>query len=434
MNSTVMKNSNTSDNDNEWSLVNKKTKNKKNIQPIINKKNRVCMYYARGNCNNKINCSNGLHLSEEERNKCPDIDVCFTYINSPYIHSIEDCIKINNGLCVNCAFGNCLLKNYCYRSHNPNIRYENDKKRLENIYIIPICENWINNIWCDGLCYKKHPKQCEYERILSENYKTCSSDCKNGYHQGSKICTVIKNNILPLCEPIEEVEIYKIGNKPIPRPFVKKVKEIKTEEHYYMIDHGYEYECIDILKSNNISNNIIIKNKNKTINKKINKSKEVLYFDNIDNEIENNNFNNKIENNNFNNKIENNNFNNKIENNNFNNKIENNNFNNKIENTISINIYENKNTINEIENNSDNKIENTININSYSYKRKLTILQRKKQKIINKNEKRKEKRSIKKHYDSDSDSDDIKIHTTKNNSDSETDSDYVFDSDSDSEH
>ena len=404
MNSTVMN----SNNDNEWSLVNKKTKTKKNIQPIINKKSRVCMYYARGNCNNKINCSNGLHLSEEERNKCPDIDICFTYINSPYIHSIEDCIKINNGLCVNCAFGNCSLKNYCYRSHNPNIRYENDKKRLENIYIIPICENWINNIWCDGLCYKKHPKQCEYERILSENYKTCSSDCKNGYHQGSKICTVIKNNILPPCEPIEEVEIYKIGNKPTQRPFVKKVKDIKTEEHYYMIDHGYEYECIDILKSNNISNNIIIKNKNKTINKKINKSKEVLYFDN---EIENNNFNNEIENNNFNN------------------EIENNNSDNKIENTISIISYENKNTINEIENNnSDNKI------NSYSYKRKLTILQRKKQKIINKNEKRKEKRSIRKQYDSDSDSDDIKIHTTKNNSDSETDSDYVFDSDSDSEH
>jgi len=382
MSFTAMKNSNTNSNDNEWSVVNKKTKIKKNVQPIIDKKNRVCMYYARGSCYHKINCNNGLHLSEQERNRNPDIDLCFSYINSPYIHSIEDCIKINGGLCINCAFGNCSQRNTCFRSHNPDIRYENDIKRLNNIYTIPICEDWIDNIWCDGLCYKKHPKQCEHERILSENNKTCPADCKNGFHQGAKICKVIKNNNSSSCETIEEIEIYKIGEKPIQRPFIKKVKkEVKTEEYYYMIDHRDQlYECVDIFKSNNISNDIIIKN-NSSIKKKVHKSKEVLYFDDID--INNNELN------------------------------------------INSNIIENyekkNNKLYEIINNdSDNKIENTISINSSSHTRKLTILQRKKQKIIDKNQKRKEKRQNIKRNDTDSDSD-----NKSNNNDYDSDDSLI---------
>jgi len=279
-----------------WSIVNNKNvrKHNKSIPPETHNPVRICKWYVKGTCRNTRGCTFGLHISEQERNTNQFVSICFSFDNSPYTHSIEQCVKNNNGLCELCAFGNCSDKDKCIYRHDPNSRYKKDcdaKKynynnnseqrnmQKELSYMYTICTNWTNGIWCNGFCNSQHPKQCPKEYALSKEFKTCPPECTKGFHQGSKnIVSIEKKHTPPICvEPEEECPIYKWGSKPPPPIFIKKVKKVDTETKYYYDEFGYE--CIDlfstqtteivstqtkpsnVLPKSTVSTNITVKNK-----------------------------------------------------------------------------------------------------------------------------------------------------------------------------
>jgi hypothetical protein len=238
----------------------------------------ICHHFARNNCRNYSRCRFGLHISEEERNSRKDVSICYKFINSPYNHSIVDCVNTNNGLCEYCAFGECLHKNMCVYRHDANERYKNDLKNkarkeykenkceqaeIESTYIIPSKEYKCNS-WHKG------------EQI----YIPCSEKSKTSEISGT--------NKLPLPLPSNtNLESYKMGSKPPPRIRIKNVKkkDVEEKEEYYYDEHGYE--CIKIVGTStvinssefNVSVNSTVKSDDKRISKKSKKSKEVLSFD-----------------------------------------------------------------------------------------------------------------------------------------------------------
>lgn len=276
-------------NGNNWSVV-----NNKNTQDKVS----ICKHYASGYCRNKGNkCKFGLHLSEQERNNDERVAICYSYINSPYHHNIQDCYKITGGICEHCAFGDCSNKNKCIFRHDPNVRYRNFIDSISNQHVV--CSKWMANIWCDGRCRSQHSGQCPDELKLCKQGKTCPSGCIKGQHQGlepeletkKSEKVVVKTNI-PLCvetseqlkEKVEETPTYKWGSKPTPPTSVRKVKKVDNEQPTFIDNDGYE--CLDLF-ANKISEISPIKNSNgsvasgkssKSKSKRSNKAKEVTEF------------------------------------------------------------------------------------------------------------------------------------------------------------
>ena len=253
---------------------------------------RICKYFSRNECGFRRNkfCKMGYHMSEEKKNENQRVKICYSYINSKYNHSIQNCIQINKGLCEHCAYGDCINKNQCEFRHDPNVRYRNWNDSIATQYLL--CNDWNSNIWCNGKkCNAQHLNQCPIEHQLHKNisseFKTCSSECNKGYHQGPKPSRPTIPNI-PLCiEIIEDIPTYKWGSKPTPPIFIKKVKPIDTEPKYFFDNEGYQ--CIDLHTSTPLSSSSIDKKSfttnnitNTTKKSKSNNAKENLSIEDIE--------------------------------------------------------------------------------------------------------------------------------------------------------
>ena len=181
---TVINRNNNKNNNNNRNNNRNNNQNTQNTDKII-----VCRFFVKGICKNRANrCKIGLHLSEQERNNNQQVSFCFSFVNSEYCHNIQDCVKLNGGLCEHCAFGECEHKNQCLYNHDPNERYRKHKEfiKKQNDQLI-VCTKWLNNIWCDNNCKNSHPEQCPNELELCKNKETCPANCKKGRHQGPYI-------------------------------------------------------------------------------------------------------------------------------------------------------------------------------------------------------------------------------------------------------
>lgn len=262
---------------------------------------RICKFYAEGRCknSNKKSCTQGFHLSEKERNMDERVKICYSYDNSPYFHDILDCVKLNNGLCNHCAFGSCQNTNQCLYRHDPNSRYkkhmqsksdsnfaQNVAKQFTQYYNAQYfaCSKWIAKLWCDGKCRSQHRGQCPDEFELCKEGKTCPPDCSKGIHQGPKPQTDKVDDIgepnIPLCVEIAPVPIYSMGSKPKPPIRIKKVKKNTEDDNVYYVndEKGNEMECVKIdsspiIKSNSHASINSVKSNN---SKKSTMPKEIL--------------------------------------------------------------------------------------------------------------------------------------------------------------
>lgn len=195
----------------------------------------VCPHFSAGNCRDGKNCTKA-HLTEEERNNNPHVDICFQYVNSGYKHDILTCAK-SGSLCYHCAYGDCMYGPKCMRRHNANDRFYKFNKKIANESII--CERYSSGVWCNGKCNEIHRDQCVFERKLSREGKTCEDGCINGKHQGleQKFCTEIKPTIEST--PIEPIIIEEWSKSPkniskriISKP--EKKKEIEEPDEIYL--------------------------------------------------------------------------------------------------------------------------------------------------------------------------------------------------------
>lgn len=303
-----------------WSNVTNSVKNEENTQRDSVK---ICKYFAEGHCqhhrNNPKGCKLGLHLSEQERNSNMGVAICFSFVNSSYHHSMIDCIRSNNGLCYHCAYGDCLRGGTCIYRHDPNLRYkyycdskekeaktadQKAQETLANEYMV--CTKWMNNIWCDrkfgkhdNCCQGRHPGQCPDEAELCKSNKTCPPGCMKGSHQGLPICKPSAEDSKPKEAVSEKLSVQtdepniviKMGSKPTPPVYVRKVKKVNNEPEYFYDADGWE--CT-YLHSNNASTNSLashekkcftpmdssVKTNNSRSSRRSNRGIEVQYFDN----------------------------------------------------------------------------------------------------------------------------------------------------------
>jgi hypothetical protein len=191
----------------------------------------VCPNFVNGYCKFGSNCTKA-HLTEDQRNNNPKVNKCYAYINSGYLHDPKECIKNNNSLCYHCAYGNCTYGDKCLRRHCVNERYSKYKKSLLNEYIV--CYKFSKGEWCDGSCNEKHLGQCEEEKKLSINGKTCDLSCIKGKHQGAKpkeeYCQEIKK-IDPRLQPEQPPVVIEEWSKFTKKfPEIRKVREKKPKE------------------------------------------------------------------------------------------------------------------------------------------------------------------------------------------------------------